>query len=304
MKKMTIKGWMLYILLTLSCAFACQAQDVKAYVRVNAEQIGGTSTNREIYDEMTQALTEFINSRRWTDATFTEEERIECNFVLILEKAAGENYMGKLQVQASRPVYNSGYTTTLFNFQDNNFTFNYTQYQKLEFDENVYENNLLSTIAFYMNIILGIHFDSFSRYGGSRYFEKAELIVSLAQSSDDIGWKAFDSDRNRYAIVSNYQDERLKKLRDIIYEYHRFGLDEMVNSVEKGRTNIYNNLPYLKEMNRAVPYSIALQLFVESKMNELLDMFKPATAKEKKDLYEVLQSILPTQSNKFQELLN
>lgn len=301
---MTIKGWMLYILLTLSCAFACQAQDVKAYVRVNAEQIGGTSTNREIYDEMTQALTEFINSRRWTDATFTEEERIECNFVLILEKAAGENYMGKLQVQASRPVYNSGYTTTLFNFQDNNFTFNYTQYQKLEFDENVYESNLLSTIAFYMNIILGIHFDSFSRYGGSRYFEKAELIVSLAQSSDDIGWKAFDSDRNRYAIVSNYQDERLKKLRDIIYEYHRFGLDEMVNSVEKGRTNIYNNLPYLKEMNRAVPYSIALQLFVESKMNELLDMFKPATAKEKKDLYEVLQSILPTQSNKFQELLN
>ncbi len=295
---------MLYILLTLSCAFACQAQDVKAYVRVNAEQIGGTSTNREIYDEMTQALTEFINSRRWTDATFTEEERIECNFVLILEKAAGENYMGKLQVQASRPVYNSGYTTTLFNFQDNNFTFNYTQYQKLEFDENVYESNLLSTIAFYMNIILGIHFDSFSRYGGSRYFEKAELIVSLAQSSDDIGWKAFDSDRNRYAIVSNYQDERLKKLRDIIYEYHRFGLDEMVNSVEKGRTNIYNNLPYLKEMNRAVPYSIALQLFVESKMNELLDMFKPATAKEKKDLYEVLQSILPTQSNKFQELLN
>ena len=295
---------MLYILLTLSCAFACQAQDVKAYVRVNAEQIGGTSTNREIYDEMTQALTEFINSRRWTDATFTEEERIECNFVLILEKAAGENYMGKLQVQASRPVYNSGYTTTLFNFQDNNFTFNYTQYQKLEFDENVYESNLLSTIAFYMNIILGIHFVSFSRYGGSRYFEKAELIVSLAQSSDDIGWKAFDSDRNRYAIVSNYQDERLKKLRDIIYEYHRFGLDEMVNSVEKGRTNIYNNLPYLKEMNRAVPYSIALQLFVESKMNELLDMFKPATAKEKKDLYEVLQSILPTQSNKFQELLN
>ncbi len=303
MKRMIIKR-ALTVLLTLSCAFACHAQDVKAYVRVNADQIGGTSTNREIYDEMSQALTEFINSRRWTDATFTEEERIECNFVLILDKTAGENYSGQLQVQASRPVYNSGYTTTLFNFQDNNFTFNYSQYQKLEFDENVYENNLLSTVAFYMNIILGLHFDSFSRYGGSRYFEKAELIVSLAQSSDDPGWKAFDSDRNRYALVSNYQDERLKKLRDIMYEYHRFGLDEMVNSVEKGRTNIFNNLPYLKEMNRAVPYSIALQLFVEAKLNELLDMFKPATSKEKKDVYEILQSILPTQSNKYQELLN
>lgn len=294
----------LTVLLTLSCAFVCHAQDVKAYVRVNADQIGGTSTNREIYDEMAQALTEFLNSRRWTDATFTEEERIECNFVLVLDKTAGENYSGQLQVQASRPVYNSGYTTTLFNFQDNKLTFNYSQYQKLEFDENVYENNLLSTIAFYMNIILGLHFDSFSRYGGSRYFEKAELIVSLAQGSEDTGWKAFDSDRNRYALVSNYQDERLKKLRDIMYEYHRFGLDEMVNSVEKGRTNIYNNLPYLKEMNRAVPYSIALQLFVEAKLNELLDMFKPATSKEKKDVYEILQSILPTQSNKFQELLN
>jgi len=303
MKKMIIKS-VLSALLTLSCAFACHAQDVKAYVRINADKIGGTSTNREIYDEMSQALTEFINSRRWTDATFTEEERIECNFVLILEKTAGENYSGKLQVQASRPVYNSGYTTTLFNFQDNNLSFNYTQYQKLEFDENVYENNLLSTVAFYMNIILGLHFDSFSRYGGSRYFEKAELIVSLAQSSDDIGWKAFDSDKNRYALVSNYQDERLKKLRDIMYEYHRFGLDEMVNSVEKGRTNIYNNLPYLKEMNRAVPYSIALQLFMEAKLNELLDMFKPATSKEKKDLYEIFQSILPTQNNKYQELLN
>lgn len=278
------------------------AQDVKAYVRISSDQIEGT--NKEIYNELSNDLTEFINSRRWTEATFSEEERIECNFVITLESVAGESYSGKLQVQASRPVYNSGYTTTLFNFLDNNLQFTYTQYQKFEFNENLYENNLLSTIAFYMNIIVGLHFDSFSRYGGSRYYEKAELIVSLAQGSNDSGWKAFDSDKNRYAIVSNYQDERLKKLRDIIYEYHRFGLDEMVNSVEKGRTNIYNNLPYLTEMNRAVPYSVALQLFVEAKMNELLDMFKPATAKERKDLYEVLQGILPTQTNKFQELLN
>ncbi len=290
------------LLLSLANTLICEAQDVKAYVRINTEKIEGT--NKDIYNELSNDLTEFINSRRWTDATFTDDERIECTFVITLEKAAGESYSGSLQVQASRPVYNSGYSTTLFNFLDNNFTFTYEQYQKFEFNENVYESNLLSTIAYYVNIILGLNFDSFSRYGGNRYFEKAELIVSLAQTSDDIGWKAFDSDRNRYALVSNYQDERLKKLRDIIYEYHRFGLDEMVNSVEKGRTNIYNILPYLKEMNRAVPYSIALQLFVEAKTNELLDMFKPATTKEKKDVYDILQSIMPTQSNKFQELLN
>lgn len=292
----------LALLSIMGCFFSSTAQDVKAYVRINSDQIEGT--NKEIYNELSNDLTEFINGRRWTDATFSDEERIECNFVITLEKAAGENYAGQLQVQASRPVYNSGYTTTLFNFLDKNLQFTYSQYQKFEFNENTYENNLLSTIAFYVNIIVGLNFDSFGRYGGSRYFEKAELIVSLAQGSDDSGWKAFDSDRNRYALVSNYQDERLKKLRDIMYEYHRFGLDEMVNSTEKGRTNIYNNLPYLREMNRAVPYSIALQLFVESKMNEMLDMFKPATAKEKKDVYDILQSILPTQTNKFQELLN
>lgn len=290
------------LLLSFANALVCEAQDVKAYVRINTEKIEGT--NKDIYNELSNDLTEFINSRRWTDATFTDDERIECTFVITLEKAAGESYSGSLQVQASRPVFNSGYSTTLFNFLDNNFSFTYEQYQKFEFNENVYESNLLSTIAYYVNIILGLNFDSFSRYGGNRYFEKAELIVSLAQTSDDIGWKAFDSDRNRYALVSNYQDERLKKLRDIIYEYHRFGLDEMVNSVEKGRTNIYNILPYLKEMNRAVPYSIALQLFLEAKTNELLDMFKPATSKEKKDVYDILQSIMPTQSNKFQELLN
>ena len=208
------------LLLSLANTLICEAQDVKAYVRINTEKIEGT--NKDIYNELSNDLTEFINSRRWTDATFTDDERIECTFVITLEKAAGESYSGSLQVQASRPVYNSGYSTTLFNFLDNNFTFTYEQYQKFEFNENVYESNLLSTIAYYVNIILGLNFDSFSRYGGNRYFEKAELIVSLAQTSDDIGWKAFDSDRNRYALVSNYQDERLKKLRDIIYEYHRF----------------------------------------------------------------------------------
>ena len=278
------------------------AQEIKCHIQINTEKIEGT--NKDIYNELSNDLTEFVNSRRWTDATFTEDEKIECTFVIILEQTAGESYSGRLQVQASRPVFNSGYNTTLFNFMDKNLQFTYSRYQRLEFDENTYESNLLSTIAYYVNIILGLNFDSFSRYGGTKYFEKAELICALAQTSDDVGWTAFKSDLNRYALISNFMDDRLKKLRDIIYEYHRFGLDEMVNSVEKGRTNIYNNLPYLREMNRAVPYSVALQTFVENKLNELLDMFKPATAKEKKEVYDILQSILPTETTKFQELLN
>ncbi len=291
----------LFILFLLLSNYVA-AQEIKCHVQINTEQLEGS--NKEIYNELSNDLTEFVNSRKWTDATFTEDERIECTFIFQIESVAGETYSGKLQVQSSRPVFNSGYNTTLFNFMDNNLQFTYTQYQRLEFDENLYESNLLSTVAYYVNIILGLNFDSFSRYGGTKYFEKAELICALAQTSDDSGWKAFNSDRNRYALVSNYLDDRLKKLRDINYEYHRFGLDEMVSSTEKGRTNIYNNLPYLREMNRAVPYSVALQTFVEMKMYELLDMFKPATSKEKKEIYDIFQSILPTESNKFQELLN
>lgn len=289
-------------LLGVAVTFALMAQDVKCNISFNTEQIEGT--NKDIYNELSNDLTEFVNSRKWTDGTFTEEERMEISFVFTISSVAGESYSGTLQVQGSRPVYNSGYTTSIFNFMDKNLKFNYTQYQRLEFEDNTYDSNLMSIVAFYVNIVCGINYDTFSRYGGQKYFEKAELIVSLAQGSDDSGWKAFDSDRNRYALVSNYLDDRLKKLRDINYEYHRFGLDEMVNSTEKGRTNIYNNLGYLKEMNRAVPYSVALQLFVETKMNELLDMFAPATSKEKKELYDILLSILPTQSNKFSELLN
>lgn len=292
------------ILLSLMTLFSCalNAQEIKCHVQMKTDQLEGT--NRDIYNELSNDLTEFVNSRKWTDASFTEEERIELTFAITLKSVSGESYEGSLQIIANRPVFNSGYSTTLFNFMDQNFKFSYTQYQRLEFDENLYESNLMSTIAFYVNIVLGLEFDSFARYGGTKYFEKAELICALAQSSDDSGWKAFDSDRNRYALVSNYLDDRLKKLRDINYEYHRFGLDEMVNSTEKGRTNIFNNLSYMKDMNRAVPYSVALQLFVENKMSELLDMFKPATAKEKKDLYDIMQAILPTQSGKFQELLN
>jgi hypothetical protein len=150
---------------------------------------------------------------------------------------------------------------------------------------------------------LGLNFDSFSRYGGTRYFEKAEAIVNMAQNSDDAGWRAFSSDRNRYALISNLLDERLRQLREINYEYHRFGLDEMSNNVEKGRDRIFSILPSLKELNRARPFSIAIQLFAETKRDELVDMFRSSTPREKKEVYDILVDIMPTQSNKLEPLL-
>lgn len=291
----------------ISCFFALisiqllSAQEVNCRVQVNSDKIEGT--NKEIFNSLSLNLTEFINSRKWTDAIFQDEERINCSLIFTISETAGDNYSGDLQIQANRPVFNSSYTTPLFNFKDVNLKFSYSQFDRLEYNDNSYDSNLMSLVAYYINIIIGLNFDSYSRYAGTRYFDKAEAIVAMAQSSDDSGWRAFDSERNRYALISNLQDERLKRLRDVNYEYHRLGLDEMSTNVEKGRNKIYSLLPYLREMNRAKPFSVALQLFVEAKRDELIDMFRNSTPKEKREVYDVLIEILPTQSNKLDELL-
>ena len=299
MKYPNIKTLFLSIVLFLTSSV--YAQEINCRVQVNSDKIEGT--NREIFDALTRNLTEFINSRKWTDAVFLNEERIDCSLIFTISEMLGSHFSGDLQIQANRPVFNSSYTTTLFNFKDANLKFNYSQFDRIEYYENSFESNLMSIVAYYINIILGLNFDSYSRYGGSKYFDKAEAIVALAQSSDDAGWKAFQSERNRYALVSNYQDERLKKLRDINYEYHRLGLDEMNMNVEKGRNKIYSILPYLRELNRAKPFCVALQLFAEAKRDELIDMFQNSTPKEKREVYDVLIEILPTQSGKLEGLL-
>jgi len=267
-------------------------QELNCRVQVNSDKIAGT--NREIFDDLSNKLTEFVNSRRWTDAVFLNEERIECNLIFTISEMSGTRFSGDLQVQTNRPVFNSSYTTTLFNFKDPNVKFEYSQFDRLEFHENSFDSNLTALVAYYINIILGLNFDSFSRYGGTKFFDRAAAIVTLAQSSDDVGWKAFHSERNRYALIRDYQDERLKRLRDVNYEYHRLGLDEMSMNVAKGRDKIYSILPYLQEMNRAKPYSVALTLFAEAKRDELLDMFSNSTPNELKTVKEILRSILPT----------
>ena len=281
-------------------SFSASAQELNCRIQINSDKIEGT--NREVFNELSNKLTEFVNSRKWTDAVFLNEERIECNLIFTISEMSGDYFSGDLQVQTSRPVFNSSYTTTLFNFKDSNIKFNYSQFERLEFYDNSFDSNLTSLVAYYINIILGLNFDSYSRYGGSRYFDKASAIVALAQSSDNAGWKAFQSERNRYALISNYQDESLKRLRDVIYEYHRLGLDEMSINVAKGRDKIYSILPYLRDMNRAKPYSIAIILFAEAKRDELLDMFGNSSQKEKKEVYEILKGILPTES-RLDELL-
>lgn len=287
-----------YILMLFSClAFA---QELNCRVEVNTDQIEGT--NKEVYSTLQSSLTEYMNSHKWTDAVFQNEERVECTFILTLTSVSGNSMKGNLQIQASRPVFNSSYSTTLFNFKDNNFSFEYAQYDKLEFNENVYESNLMSIMAFYSYVILGIDFDSFARFGGNKCFEKAELVANLARSSNDEGWTAYASDNNRYALISNYRDNSLSQLREMYYDYHRLGLDVMHQNVENGKSQILNILPSLQTMNSAKPFSVAIQLFAECKMNELIDMFRNSSAADKKKVYDVLSSVLPTMTSKMSDL--
>ncbi|MCQ2200384.1 MAG: DUF4835 family protein [Paludibacteraceae bacterium] len=286
-------------ILTFSVA---SAQEMNCRVNISSDKIEGT--NKDVFTTLTNDLNDFLNSTKWTDAVFESEERIECNFNIELESVSGDNYSGRLTIQASRPVYNSSYTTTLFNFSDQKFKFKYAEFDKFQFNENEYESNLLSVLAFYVNVVLAINFDSYSRYGGTKYFERAELIANVARSSDDDGWKAFESDRNRYALITGYLDSNLRQLRDVYYEYHRLGLDECAGSVEKGKAKIYSLVPYLKEMNSAKPFNVVLQLFVETKLDELVDMFSNSPSKERKEVYDMILAIHPTKTQKAAELLS
>lgn len=295
-----MKNKLFIALLGFFMSTAAHAQELNARVEVNAQQIEGM--NKDLFNTLQSDLGEYLNSHKWTDAVFNNEERIDCSFILTIDNVSGNSMSGSLQVSASRTVFNSSYSTPLFNFKDNNFTFNYAQYDRLEFNENAYESNLMSIVAFYSYIILGIDFDTFSRFGGQKYFEKAETVAALARSSEDEGWQAYKSDNNRYALISNYMDSNLRGLREMFYDYHRLGLDMMSQNVENGKAQILSGLPSLQSMNSAKPFSVALQNFTECKLNELVDMFRNSPASDKQKVYEILSAVLPTQTSKMKDL--
>jgi hypothetical protein len=236
--------------------------------------------------------------------SFTQQEKIECTFNIIIKKVDGDSYTAELQVQARRPVYNSGYFTTIFNFRDNDFVFSYQENEVLEFNENVISSNLTAVLTYYAYIIIGYDLDSFSRLGGSSFFQAAENLVNAAQSLDTPGWQAFKSNKNRYALVNNLTDEAFKKYRNYFYEYHRLGLDEMTANVVNARAKMLEGLPILREANRARPSAIVISTFLDTKRDEMINVFKNASEKEKKTAVEVLSDVNPTMSNRYETILN
>ena len=270
-----------------------QAQELEAKVVVNHSKIQGTNTS--VFTTLQEAMTEFINTRKWTNAQYTQRERIACSFNLIVNEYNDEGRFGcSLMVQANRPVYNASYNTTVFNFNDNAVDFNYIEHDKLEFSDEIIDNNLTAVLAYYAYLIIGLDMDTFAPKGGTEILQKAENVVNNAQMIGEDGWKAFGDSKNRHALVNDYMNGALEPYRQLIYDYHRKGLDEMAQNAERGRSNITIALALLEKAKQDKPMSVLPQLFTEIKRDELLNIYSKGTTKEKEEVIRILSLVNPS----------
>lgn len=289
----------LILLLTLHTA---SAQELNCTVQINSDQISGS--NKAVFNTLQKSISDFMNNRKWSEMTFTNIEKIECSMNIVVKSVSQDNYSAEIQIQSRRPIYNANFYSTLFNFKDNNFSFDYKEFDQLEMNENTITSNLTAVLAYYAYIIIGYDMDSYARLGGTSFFQAAERIVNAAQAADLAGWKAFESSRNRYALINNLTDEAFKKYRNYFYEYHRLGLDEMSTNIVNARAKIATGLPVLRETNRARPSAVAISSFMDAKTDELINIFSKASEKEKKEAVEILSDVNPTQINRYEKILS
>ena len=274
------------------------AQELNARLSINHQMVEGTSTS--VFETLEETLNQFLNEKQWTNMQFARNERINCTFNITLHSySASENtFEGALVVQSTRPVYGSNYTSTAFAINDNEFNFTYQEHDQLEFRSDVIDNNLTAVLAYYAYLIIGIDMDTMSPLGGTEYLKQAQSIVSNAQTLPEKGWKAFDNDKNRYAIINDMLDGGMEPFRQMQYAYYRQGLDVMHENIERGRDGITQALDLLKKAKENKSMSMLPQVFAEYKRDELVSIYKGhGTDKEKEDIIELLSRINPSQNS-------
>jgi hypothetical protein len=286
-----------------------RGQEIQSKITVNASRVG-TQTDKKVFQTLQAALTNFVNTRKWTKETFQPNERIVCNFLLNVTAADNGNIQSTLTIQAARPVYNSSYESPLINFIDESVNFRYVEYQNLEFNENRVSgtdpaaSNLTAVFAYYINIILGLDFDSFSLRGGDPYFQKAQNIVNNAPDGRDIsGWRAFDGQRNRYWLMENLTNSRYALLHDAMYSYYRLGMDNMYDNENDARNAIMNTLNLLNNVSKDAPNLMMLQFFFLGKSTEFIKIFKKAPADERSRALEMLARLDVSNANNYKQEL-
>lgn len=285
------------LFLTISVGFT---QELNCVVQVNAEQIQGTETR--VYESLEKDVYAFMNNTRWTGEVFKTEERIECSIFITLKSRSSNNYEGTIQISSRRPVYNSSYYTTMFNHLDEDFVFNYTEFAPLEFNKNSHLTNLTSVLAFYAYIIIGLDYDSFELRGGDKYLDQAQKIVNNAQGEQSEGWKAFESDKNRYWLANALNDNFYEPMRQCNYNYHLKGLDMMQQNTDLGRKNILSALKGLEKIHQARPSSFLMRVFFNAKSDEVVNIFSQGLPPEKNEVSILCTTLDPGNAQKYDKI--
>ena len=292
-----------YVLIFLSVMLLCKvnAQEFRCAVSINNQKLLSTtqsyqSTDKKVFESMKQALEDFINSRRWTNLDLEQHEKIDCSFSIILnERTSLTDFKGQITMQMRRPVYNSIYTTGLFNYIESaDFAFVYNESQPLDFDPNTFYGNLSSAVAYYLYIMLGVYFDSYGMNGGEQFFEMARTVCQTADAMQQYkGWNSRESQKARYWFMENHTNSAYAGLHTAYYLYHRMGLDMMTKDQPQARQNIIAALQALQQVHKTRPNLLSVQQFVDVKISELVSIFTPAPAEEQKTVYNIIKEISP-----------
>jgi hypothetical protein len=292
------------ILLAMLWITTVRAQELQVKININTQQVEGS--DKSVFDNLKQTLEQWMNDRQWTELQFQKHERIVCNFNLTVTKYnKSENaFECTAMIQANRPVFNSSYNSTLYNNKDGDFNFQFAQFDQLNYNDEMVDNQLTALMAYYAYLIIGLDMDSFAPLGGTDVLQRCMNLVNNAQSLGFPGWKSFEDKRNRFAIINDYLDEQMKPFRQLQYDYYRLGLDEMANNADRGRVNITEALEKgLKVAHEQKPLSLLPQIWTDYKRDELANIYQgKGTQKEKEAVYDLLLNINASQSNAWDQI--
>ena len=282
-----------------------EAQELQVKININSSQVEGS--DKSVFENLQQTLEQWMNDRQWTELQFQKNERINVNFNITVQKYDKSNnrFTCTAMIQANRPVYNSAYTTTLYNNKDGDFNFDFAQFDQLNFNEEMVDNQLTALMAYYAYLIIGLDLDSFGPLAGTEILQRCMNLANNAQDLGFPGWKAFEDSKNRFAIINDYLDEAMKPFRQLQYDYYRKGLDEMSNNAERGRGNVSEALELLKQAHQDKPLSMLPQIWTDYKRDELANIYKgKGTQKEKEAVYNILFNLNASQSESWNKIKN
>ena len=294
--------------MALLCAFASFADDedseLYCQVEVNADKVSNSNVGKDVFMELKEKVTEYMNTTKWTNAVFGMNEKINCKLMFTISSwdVNTGQMKGDLQIQSSRPVFNSSYTTTIINFRDTKVDFTFETGQQLIFSKLEMIDNLTAILNFWAYMIIGMDFDTFELRGGDPNYEEAANVVRLAQNTAETGWKAFEDNTNRFAVLSAFTEKQTELIRQMLYDYHRMGLDQMVVTVDKGRSTITHTLENLSKIYEVAPLTVCLAMFKDAKLDELINIYSKAGISEKESVYEMLYQIYPSETTRLEDI--